>query len=169
MSMLHWCYRVTDLRRMTRTVLITVLLTVAQALAAQSTTVTPPPAALAHLLQQHPTAAVKEWKQGAKLYRAVFNVKGEKHTAVYTSAGVWVRTEHDIRKEELPKAVHKTLLTGHYSGWEIDDVEEHRTPTHVQLYKVDVKSASKKAELFLLPEGTLVKEEVKERKGKGKN
>ncbi len=37
----------------------------------------------------------------------------------------------------------------------------------MQVFKVDVKSDSKKAELFLLPDGTLLKEEVKERKGKG--
>lgn len=151
---------------MTRALLITVLLTLAQPMVAQQTSITPPPAALAHLLQQHPGAAVKEWKQGAKLYRAIFTQKGEKYTAVYTTDGAWVRTEHDIRKEELPKAVHRTLLTGTYSGWEIDDVEEHRTPTHTQLFKVDVKNTSKKAELFLLPDGTVVKEEVKERKGK---
>jgi hypothetical protein len=152
---------------MTRALLLTLLLTAAQSLAAQQTAVTPPPAALAHLLQQHPGAAVKEWKQGTKLYRAVFTLKGEKYTAVYTTDGAWVRTEHNIGKEELPKAVHKTLLSGTYSGWEIDDVEEHRTPKQAQVFKVDVKSDSKKAELFLLPDGTLLKEEVKERKGKG--
>jgi hypothetical protein len=152
---------------MTRALLLAVLLTAAQSLAAQQTAVTPPPAALAHLLQQHPGTAVKEWKQGAKLYRAVFTLKGEKYTAVYTTDGSWVRTEHNIRKEELPKAVHKTLLSGTYSGWEIDDVEEHRTPMQAQVFKVDVKSDRKKAELFLLPDGTLLKEEVKERKGKG--
>jgi hypothetical protein len=128
--------------------------------------VAPPAAAKAHLAQRYPKATVKEWKQGAKLYRAEFMLKGEKHTAVYTTEGVWVRTEHDIGKSELPKAVHVALIGGKYSGWIIADVEEHATPEHESLFKVKVESEKEKAELFFLPDGQLLKEEVRAKKVK---
>lgn len=132
------------------------------------TVVTPPAAAKAHLAQRYPKANVKEWKQGAKLFRAVFMLKGEKHTAMYTTEGVWVRTEHDISKNELPGAVARAIKAGKYATWKIDDVEEHATPEHASLFKVHVETEKEKAELFFLPDGKLLKEEVKARKVKEK-
>lgn len=132
------------------------------------TVLTPPASAKAHLAQRYPKATVKEWKQGTKLYRAEFVVKGEKHTAVYTTEGAWVRTEHDISKNELPGAVTRALKAGKYATWKIDDLEEHATPEHASLFKVNVETEMEKAELFFLPDGKLLKEEVKVRKVKEK-
>ncbi|MBK8228896.1 MAG: PepSY-like domain-containing protein [Flavobacteriales bacterium] len=137
-----------------------------QLLAQKPVVVTPPASAKAHLTQIYPKASVKEWKQGTKLFRAEFTLKGEKHTAVYTTEGAWVRTEHDIKKEDLPKVVHRALIAGKYSTWKIDDAEEHATPEHASLFKVKVETEKEKAELFFLPDGKLLKEEVKARKVK---
>jgi hypothetical protein len=130
--------------------------------------VTLPAAAKAHLAQHYPKATVKEWKQGAKLFRAEFVLKGEKHTALYTTEGVWVRTEHDISKSELSGPVARALKAGKYGAWKIDDVEEHATPEHASLFKVNVETEKEKAELLFVPDGKLLKEEVKARKVKVK-
>lgn len=151
---------------MRSTILATALLISAPLLAQKPQSVVPPASAKAHLAQTYPNATVKEWKQGTKLFRAEFTLKGEKHTAVYTTEGAWVRTEHDIRKEELPKAVHVALIAGKYSGWKIDDAEEHTTTEHASLFKVKLESEKEKAELFFLQDGKLLKEEVKEKKEK---
>lgn len=135
-------------------------------LAAQTAKVSPPATAQAHLKQNYPKAELKEWKQGAKTCRAEFKLKGETYKATYTGEGVWVRTELDIKKEDLPKAVHRALIAGKYNGWKIDDSEEHTTPEHAKLFKVKVQTEKQSAELFFLPDGTLLKEEVKERKAK---
>jgi hypothetical protein len=132
----------------------------------QTPDVTPPPAAKADLIQRYPKAEVKEWKQGSKLYRAEFLLKGEKYTAVYTTEGTWVRTEHDIPKVDLPAAAARALKAGKYGTWKVDDVEEHATPEHASLYKVNVETEKEKAELFFLPDGKLLKEEVKVKKSK---
>lgn len=88
-----------------------------------------PPTALAHLTNTYPGAAVKEWKQGAKNWKAEFKLKDEKYDAYYTPAGrLGIGTEHNIPKSELPAAVTTSLKASKYNSWKIDDVEEHATP-----------------------------------------
>jgi len=142
------------------------LIASAQLLAQTPVSVTPPASAKAHLTQTYPKASVKEWKQGTKLFRAEFTLKGEKHTAVYTTEGAWVRTEHDIKKDELPDAITRALKASKFGAWKIEDVEEHATPEHASLFKLKVESEKEKAELFYLPNGKLLKEEVKAKKVK---
>jgi hypothetical protein len=48
----------------------------------------------------------------------------------------------------------------------VDGVEQHATPEHASLYKVNVETEKDKAELFFLPDGKLLKQEVKAKKGK---
>jgi hypothetical protein len=140
----------------------------AQLLAQKPVVVTPPASAKAHLAQTYPNASVKEWKQGTKLFRAEFTLKGEKHTAVYTTEGAWVRTEHDIKKDELPGTIARALKASKYGAWKIEDVEEHATPEHASLFKLKVESEREIAELFFLPDGKPLKEVVKARKEKEK-
>jgi hypothetical protein len=135
-------------------------------LAGQAPTVRPPAAAQAHMAQHHPETTVHAWKQGAKLFRAEFVLKGRKHTAVYTADGEWVRTEHDLAKSEIPAPVKRALMSSQYGTWTIADGEEHTTPDHARLIKLNVESEEQKAEIFFLPDGRVLKEEVKDRKKK---
>ncbi len=147
-------------------ILSTAFLLSGQLIAQKPQPVVPPASAKAHLAQTYPKAAVKEWKQGTKLFRAEFTLKGEKHTAVYTTDGAWVRTENDIKKEELNGPIMRALKASNYASWKIEDVEEHATLEHASLFKVKVESEKEKAELYFLPDGKLLKEEVKARKEK---
>lgn len=146
-----------------RFAIIILLLASSAMLIGQAPAVIPPPEATAHFAQHYPKANVKRWKQGEKLYRVEFVLKGRKHTAAYTAEGEWVRTKHDIERTELPKAVHQSLIAGKYGGWKITEMEEHNTPSHPSLFKVKLESEKQKAEAFFLPDGSLLKEEVKER------
>ncbi|MBK9146292.1 MAG: PepSY-like domain-containing protein [Flavobacteriales bacterium] len=147
-------------------ILSTALLICAQLLAQEPQPAVPPANAKTHLAKTYPKATVKEWKQGTKLFRAEFTLKGEKHTAVYTTEGAWVRTEHDIKKDELPGTIARALKASKFGAWKIEDVEEHATPEHASLFKLKVESEKEKAELSYLPDGKLLKEEVKARKVK---
>jgi hypothetical protein len=142
------------------------LLAAALPLAAQTTKVDAPAAAQAHLKQHYPKAELKEWKQGAKNYRAEFKLRGETYKATYNAEGTWVRTEHNIKKEELPGAVMRAIKAGKYAAWKLDDAEEHATPEHTKFYKVKLQGEKENAELFIRPDGQLLKEEVKARKAK---
>ena len=68
---------------MLKAALLTLTLAVALPLAAQPDPAKPPAAAKAHLMQRYPKATVKEWKQGAKLFRAVFMEGREAHGGVH--------------------------------------------------------------------------------------
>ncbi|MFN6116546.1 MAG: PepSY-like domain-containing protein [Flavobacteriales bacterium] len=149
-----------------RTAIILFLLISSTCVLGQKPAVTPPAAAKAHVTQHYPKATMKEWKQGGKHFKVEFVLKGEKYTAVYTAEGTWVRTEHNIPKVDLPAAVARALKAGKYGTWKVDGVEQHATPEHASLYKVNVETEKEKAELFFLPDGKLLKEEVKAKKGK---
>lgn len=139
----------------------TILLLLTPYVAAQKAASKAPATAVAHLTANYPGAAVKEWKQGAKNWKAEFKLKGEEYDAFYTPAGAWVRTEHNIPKSELPAAVTTALKASKYDSWKIDDVEEHATPEQPKLYKLKMEIEVKKAELFFTTEGKLVREEEK--------
>ncbi|HRD51640.1 MAG TPA: PepSY-like domain-containing protein [Flavobacteriales bacterium] len=154
------------MKHMLKAILLPLLLAAALPLFGQATKVNPPAAAQTHLKQHYPKAEVKEWKQGAKNFRAEFKLRGETYKATYTVEGAWVRTEHDIKKDELPGAVMRAIKAGKYAAWKLDDAEEHATPEHAQLFKLKMQSEKENAELFFLPDGKLLKEEVKARKVK---
>ena len=138
-----------------------VLLVLTPSTVAQKASGKAPPTALTHLTNTYPGAAVKEWKKGAKNWKAEFELKDEKYDAYYTPSGAWVRTEHNIPKSELPAAVTTALKASKYASWKVDDVEEHATPEQPKLYKVKVETEVNKAELFFTPDGKLLREEEK--------
>ncbi len=128
---------------------------------AQAPIVNVPQVARDHFAQRYSKAAKQKWKQDSKQIKAEFELKGEKYASIYTPNGEWVRTERNIPKSALPAAVTSALQAGKYASWKIDDVEEHNTPQQSKLYKVKVKTETKKAELFFAPDGKLVREEEK--------
>ncbi|MBL0127047.1 MAG: PepSY-like domain-containing protein [Flavobacteriales bacterium] len=123
--------------------------------------VVPPAAASAHLTKTYPGAVVEKWKKGGKHFKADFKLKNETYHAYYTPAGAWVRTEHNIPKNELPAAVAAQLKASKYSNWKIKDVEEHATPEQPRLFKLKVDTEIKKAELVFTPDGKLVSADEK--------
>lgn len=149
-----------------RSSLLLLLLTVSFAAAGQTAPVIPPAPAKTHFAQHYPKAKAKEWKQGAKHFSIEFDLKGEGYKATYAADGAWVRTEHDIGKSEIPGPVARALKASKYAGWKLEDEEEHSTPEHPVLIRLKVESETHKAELFFLPDGKLLREEVKPRKAK---
>lgn len=145
-----------------RTVLALVFLTLSYCSSGQ-TKVTPPSAARAHLNSTYAGAVVKEWKEGKKHFKAEFKLKDETYRAYYTAEGAWVRTEHNVKKSELPPPVIAALQNSKYGHWKIADVEEHASPQQASFYRVRVKTETKKAELDLAPDGGILKETVNEK------
>lgn len=136
------------------------------AVVGQKTTPNVPPEAKAHFAQHYPKAKAVEWEQGAKHINVEFDLGAEGYKATYTAAGSWVRTEHDIPKSEIPPPVSKALKASKYATWKLEDEEEHNTPKHPSVVKLKLESETQEVDLFFLPDGTLLKEEVKERKSK---
>lgn len=119
---------------------------------------------------KYPDVYVYEWKWKKKklVFEAEYIMKGSKYETQYTADGQWVKTERDIKKEELPQAVWKTFSETEYVRWKIDDIEEHSTPKYDLIYEIEVKLKEKsyyegykvkkkqKAYLYFLPNGKLV-------------
>ncbi|MBK8499168.1 MAG: PepSY-like domain-containing protein [Flavobacteriales bacterium] len=143
-----------------RTVLAVTFLTTSFCASGQ-TKVNPPAAARTHLNSTYAGAVVKEWKEGKKHFKAEFRLKDETYRAYYTAEGAWVRTEHNVKKGELPAAVTAALERSKYGKWKIADAEEHASPQQASFYRVRVKTETKKAELDFAPDGKLLKEEEK--------
>ena len=141
--------------------LIAILLLAPFTSAQKPVAVVPPAQALAHLTKTYPGAVVGKWKQGGKHLKADLKLKGETYHAYYTSAGAWVRTEHNILKRELPVAVLDKLKTSKFSDWKIKDVEEHSTPEQPRFFKLKVDNEVKKAELTFTTDGKLLSEKEK--------
>lgn len=146
-----------------RTLLLSLGFVVASVSYAQPAPVAVPQAARTHFSQAYPKAAGLEWKQGKQI-KARFKLKGEDYCAYYTAQGAWTRTEHNVKKSELPLAVVTALQASKYGKWKIEDAEEHATPEHPSIFKVKVESETAKAELFFAPDGKLVREESKKAK-----
>jgi hypothetical protein len=120
-----------------------------------------PQAARTHFAKQYPDAVVKEWERTSKHHKVDFKVKGVEYDTYYTMDGTWVRTEHDIPKSALPAAITDAVKSGKHGSWKVDDVEEHATPEHPVLYKVQVENDVEKVELFFTPDGKLFREQKK--------
>ena len=129
----------------------------------QTPVVNVPKTARDHFAQHYPKAAKQKWKQGSKQIKAEFELKGETFHTIYSAKGEWVRTEHNVKKSEVPAPVMRALLATKYAKWEIAEVEEHATPEHPSLFKVKVKTEVSKAELVFTADGKLLREEEKAR------
>lgn len=74
----------------------------------------------------------------------------------FDATGAWVRTAWDIRRNEVPAAVMDRINTD-YSGYEIDDIELHETPSGL-LYKFELESGETDIEVYVTIDGTLSNE-----------
>ena len=100
-----------------------------------------------------------EYKRKAKEYEAEFMLNGEKYDAYFSTSGQWLRSERDIRRNEVPEAVYAAVRNSEYGRWEIDDIELVETPEHPILYQVEVESPTSGREryLWITPSGEIVR------------
>ena len=68
---------------------------------------------------------------------------------------VWVRTEWDVRKAELPTAV-TSKITADWPAWKIDDAEYVETPTG-SWYEIELEQADSDLDIKISPDGIIMK------------
>lgn len=112
---------------------------------------------LKHFNSTYPNAVVKEWDvEDDGSYEVEFRLDGVKWEAYYDAAGNWQKTERDVRRAEVPKAVWDALSKSEFAAWKIDDIEEHQTPKHKSVYEIEVKKGAQKNYVYILPSGEVV-------------
>lgn len=97
-----------------------------------------------------------EWKKKRNVYQVEFIIKGYEYEADFTTEGVWVKTERDLSRNDIPAAVWESFNKTQYASWKIDDLEEHNTPKYKSVFAFEVKSNKTKVLLYFLPSGELV-------------
>lgn len=120
-----------------------------------------------HFKAKHPNTYVYKWKRKKKTgdYEAKYYLKGQEYKSYYTASGDWIRSEREVKRENVPQEVWVHIAKSSYYSWKVDDIEEHATPEYPILYEIEVelKANNTKREVYLyyLPSGELVKEVVK--------
>lgn len=107
---------------------------------------------------RYPDSYVYEWEYKKKtgFYEAEFMYKGFKYEAYFTKEGVWVATEKEIGKKDLPEAV-LNALEAEYGDWKIDEVTEHETEKIPVMYEIEIKKGKRELEVYFLPDGKVVR------------
>lgn len=108
--------------------------------------------------KKYPDAYVYEWEWKKKkfVYEAEFILKSKRYEAHYTKDGQWVKTEREVKKNEIPQAVWDSLKKSKYADWKIEDQEEHSTPQNELFYEIKIKNNKSKIFLNFLPNGELI-------------
>lgn len=79
---------------------------------------------------------------------------GREKDVYFNGRNVWVYTEWDIRRGELPAAVTTALASSQWAAFEIDDLEYVQTPD-LEYYLVELERGDREVELRITAAGTI--------------
>lgn len=106
--------------------------------------------------EKFPSATATWGKENASEYEAEFNYNGKSASANFLKDGSWVETEMEIAMTELPAAV-TAAVQNKYPGATISKVYKIDNAKSEQMYEAEIKDGSKKKELVLKANGSVVK------------
>ncbi len=99
---------------------------------------------------------VKWEKENAKLYEAVFELKGRKMSANFDMQGNWKETESEIDIIDLPGVVARSIAEK-YRGAVISAANKIERPGSRIIYEADITMKGEKMEIELFADGKWVK------------
>ena len=110
-----------------------------------------PQATIVAFNAKYPNARAVNWKVAKDDIEVTFKTEDKKYHAFYTTGGDWVKTERKISwPKNLPVAVKKSLQTGEYAAWFVDEMKEVETPgQRVYIVHVDDANVLKIADPYL--------------------
>ena len=87
----------------------------------------------------YPNAQDVDWDKKGIYYVAACRVNGHELDVWFNNNAVWVMTEQDIYRTQLPNAVEASFENGKYSNWVLDNVTLltfSKSPTTIYLLEV---------------------------------
>lgn len=91
---------------------------------------------------KYPTAKVKEWKMKGDTSIAMFEMNGRHYKAFYTSDGMWVKSERNVKHlSTFPMQAQMYLKNSKFASWHIDNLAMVTTPRH-NMYMVSLDNHS---------------------------
>lgn len=88
-------------------------------------------------------------------YESRFRIKGIRHRADFYSTGAWIETEVSIEKDELPKAVRKTI-DDNFSHEKITEIERVQSASKGLFFDVEFKRKGKNKDVEINKEGEII-------------
>lgn len=80
---------------------------------------------------------------------------GREKEVCFNGAGEWVRTEWDVRRNELPQAVTAALAASEYASYEMEDIEYVQTPAS-EFYRIELEYRDREVLLDVDAEGNIM-------------
>ena len=78
--------------------------------------------------EKFPTAKSVKWDmEEENEWEAEFKMDGAEMSAVFDAKGVWLETEKEISKKQIPEAI-KATLDRDYQGYKVEEIEWLETP-----------------------------------------
>ncbi len=120
-------------------------------------TVKVPKAVTDAFAKNFPAAKEIKWgKENAEEYEADFKINGNKMSANFLADGSWTETEATIAVSALPAAVAATVKTK-YPAHTIVGAGKIEKANGEILYEAELKKSSKKMEVILNADGSIIK------------
>jgi len=108
------------------------------------------------------TTASQETESGKTIYEVAFVYREHKFEVECTADGNFVAIDRQLKLEELPKVVAKTL-TEKFPRGKYEVIEEVTKKNKIECYEVEMTtSEGKKVEVQIDPSGKVIKEETKQ-------
>lgn len=105
----------------------------------------------------YPSAKGVEWEMERGYYVADFWLDGYEAEAWFDNQYNWIKTEFDIRFNDLPEAVKNTHSKGEYADWSVDDVDKiDYADLHTE-YIIEVEKGNRELHLVYSSDGILIK------------
>jgi len=106
--------------------------------------------------QKFPTIKRAIWDNSKKkIWEAEFRMDGKEYSVQFDLKGNWLKTEHEISKNEIPSQV-KTAMNKEFGGYKIIESLIVETPKS-KVYEIGLKKDSEKVKVTIDANGKILK------------
>ena len=107
------------------------------------------------IAKKYPGATVREFDYDDGLLEVEIVHEGRAKEVYFNGAGSWVKTEWDVRRNELPAPVASAVAASQYASWKIDDIEYVQTPS-AEYYLIELEQGSSEVRLRITASGEIL-------------
>tara|TARA_R110002051_G_scaffold138476_2_gene211203 strand:+ start:2937 stop:3392 length:456 start_codon:yes stop_codon:yes gene_type:complete len=105
-----------------------------------------------------PLAKKIEWsKESETEWEAEFKLNGNEYSANFIEDGTWQETEHEIKKNSIPKNIMSTIES-EFPDYKIEEAEISETKEGM-VYEFEIEKGESEIEVTITEEGNLIKKE----------
>jgi len=92
-----------------------------------------------------------------KMWEAEFRMNGSEYSVLFNVNGTWIKTEHEIGKNEIPTAIKSTLLK-EFGGYKVIEAQISET-ANSKVYKIELNKEGQKVMANFDIHGKVLKKE----------